>query len=159
MRIRWILFAWVFIPTIAGCGRDNLSLLESADSITLYSIDGNDYEPGKEPKSEEKFYDYPVLGKVDVTEPSKRQELIDALKVGITEHSKGIKCFWPRHGVRAVRGNQWVDFVICFHCLNVYEYSSSGDRRKEKGVNANRALKEVLNKYLTAAGVPLAPEK
>ena len=76
------------------------SLLDSADSLTVYSIDGNDYEPGKEPKSEEKFYDYPVLGKVEVTEPSKRQELIDALKAGITDHNKGIKCFWPRHGSR-----------------------------------------------------------
>src|ERR1700722_15805107 len=157
MRSRWIMFACAITPMMAGCGRDYLSLLESADRLTVYSIESDEHEREKESNGGEKFYGYPVLGKVEVTEPSKRQELIAALKAGVTEHSLGNKCFMPRHGVRAVRGNQRVDFVICFQCRNVYEYSSTGDWNKEKGVNI--VLKEVLNKYLTDAGIPLAPEK
>jgi hypothetical protein len=160
MRWRWILFACIVCPVTIGCGVDSRDVLESADSITLYSIDGNDYfPPKKKPKTDEEFHSYPVLGKVEVTDASKLRQLVVALKEGIDEHGGGAKCFWPRHGVRVVRGNQWVDYVICFQCGNVYEYTSaSGARYKEEG-NHRKPLKETLNKYLTDAGVPLASEK
>ena len=159
MRMRWLLFACAVSPMTIGCGVDTRSVLDSADAITLYSIDGNDYfPPEKKPKTDEEFHSYPVLGKVEITEAPKLSQLVAALKESIDEHGGGAKCFWPRHGVRVLRGNRWVDYVICFQCGNVYEYTSaSGSRRKEEG--GRKPLKEILNRYLTDAGVPLAPEK
>jgi hypothetical protein len=159
MRRRWIVFACAICPMAIGCGVDVSAVLESADAITLYSIDGNDYfPPEKKPKTDEEFHSCPVLGKVEIRDVSQIRELVGALKEGIDEHGGGAKCFWPRHGVRVARGNQWVDYVICFQCGNVYEYTSaSGARYKEEG--GRKPLKAILNKHLTGAGVPLAPEK
>ena len=124
----------------------------------MYSIDGNEYDPpDKRPKTAEAFHGYPVLGKVELGDSAARLELLDKLKEAIDEGGGGSKCFEPRHGVRVVRGDQWVDYVICFHCENVAVYtSSSGVRFKDEGVK--NPLKEVLNKYLSDGGVPLAPE-
>jgi hypothetical protein len=149
----------VILPAVVGCGTGFPAFMDSADVIILYSIDGNYYPEGKKPKTDETFHGFPVLGKVEVTDAGKRQELIGAVKVGIYTSYIGASaaCFNPRHGVRLVRNEQWVDYVICFECGNVDGYSSADE--KVKVMHPRMALKDVLNKYLTDAGVPLAPEK
>jgi hypothetical protein len=159
MRTRRLLFLCfaASLPAAGGCGSGFPAFMDSADVVILYSIDGNFYQEGKKPKTEENFHGFPVLGKVEVTDAEKRQELIRAVKAGIYTYSISAGCFNPRHGVRFVRGEQWVDYVICFECNNVYEYSSSDDKGKE--MHPRMSLKDILNKHLTDAGVPLASEE
>jgi len=159
MRKRFILLlcAGTILPAFLGCGVDTQAVLDAPDAVVVYSIDGNDYDPPeKRPKTAEEFHGYPVLGKVEIADSAARLELVGALKEAIIDGG-GAKCFWPRHGVRVARGGQWVDYVICFFCDNVDIYtSSSGARYKE--MHVKKPLKPVLNKVLTDAGVPLAPE-
>jgi hypothetical protein len=139
----------------AGCGRDPVASPETADSLTLYSIDGRDFEPGKAPKSEETFHGYPVLGKVEVKEAAKRKEILSALKDGIAHSDEKMmaKCFWPRHALRASEKGKTVDYVICFECYQLKIHSDG----KVKTEPTTREPQSVLSKHLKDAGVPLAP--
>jgi hypothetical protein len=82
----------LFVTALVGCGRDSApevaprgsaSDTGAPERLILYSIEGRDFKPGQEPKTEEKFYGYPVLGKVEITEATKRKEIITALHQGM----------------------------------------------------------------------------
>lgn len=138
----------------AGCGGGSVAHLDAPEQLTLYSIDGRDFEAGKEPKTEEKFHGYPVLGKIDVTDAEKRKEIIAALKEGMARSDgKMAKCFWPRHAIRAVEKGKTIDCVICFACYQL-EVHEGGSKRVEP---TTRDPQKVFNKHLMQAGVPLAP--
>jgi len=125
------------------------------ESLILYSIDGRDDDMrDKEPTSEEKFYGYPVLGKVDIKAPEKRKAIMTALNKGIAESEYGpADCFWPRHAIKVTENGKTSDYVICFECTAIYVYS--GISREEKGTTRKPQL--VLNKYLREANIPLTP--
>lgn len=125
----------------------------AADRLILFSIDGNDYEPGTEPKAAETFHRYPVLGSVEITDPATKKEILDALHEGLARGTQLARCFWPRHGVRVVRDGETVDSVICFECGH-HEIHQGGDRKVMPTTSTPQA---VLNRHLTAAGIPLAP--
>lgn len=113
----------VFVSFNAGCGRNSVADLEIPEQLILYSIDGQDYGPENAPKVEETFHGYPVLGKVEIKEAEKREEIIAALKDGIAGSDGTMaKCFWPRHGIRAVEKGQTIDYVICFECYQLQVY-------------------------------------
>jgi hypothetical protein len=138
----------------AGCGGGSVASLDVPDKLTLYSIDGRDFEPGKEPKVEEKFHGYPVLGKVEVKDPERRKEIIAALKDGMARSDgRMAKCFWPRHAIQAVEKGRTIDCVICFECrqLEIHEGSSKSVKP------ITREPQNVLNRHLKQDGVPLAP--
>lgn len=110
----------VVVAALSGCGRDPVAGLEAPEQLTLYSVDGRDFEPGQEPKVDEKFHGYPVLGKVEITETAKRREIAEALKDGMAlSDGKMAKCFWPRHAIRTVTRGRTIDYVICFECYQV----------------------------------------
>jgi hypothetical protein len=138
-----------------GCSRDPLAKLDTPQQLTLYSIDGRDFEPGEEPKSDDKFHGYPVLGKVEITEESKRRELVMALRDGF-ENSDGkmAKCFWPRHGLRWEENGRTIDIVICFECYQVEVRPNP--TRKAKAIT--RDPQPLFDQTLTDAGVKLAPK-
>jgi hypothetical protein len=166
---RWggTLLAWFFVAiALAGCGRGSTPGLDAPEhstpgldapeQLTLYSIDGRDVEPGKQPKAEEEFHGYPVLGKIEVTDAGKRKEIIDALKQGLAaSDGKTAQCFWPRHAIRTIEQGRTTDYAICFECwqLAIYE----GGTRRIKPVT--RDPQAVFNRHLTVAGIPLAPGK
>ena len=128
--------------------------LTAPEELILYSIDGRDFDPGQEPKTEEKFHNYPVLGKVEITDGGKRAEIAAALKDGMarTDVSRAA-CFWPRHAIRTVEGGRTTDFVVCFECNQLAVHN--GTTRVVKTIS--REPLSVLNKHLTEANVPLAP--
>lgn len=156
MRLRFVAVASFLIAAaaVAGCSRDRVAGLGTPQELTLYSLDGRDFEPGEGPKSAEQFHCYPVLGKVEVEDADRRKAIVAALKAGVAR-SDGFmaKCFWPRHGIRTVEDGNIVDFVICFECLQLHTHAGSST----KTVAVSREPQAVLNDALTAAGVPLAP--
>lgn len=101
------------------------------------------------------FHGYPVLGQVQVTDPSQKQELLRALEDGIARSSHSIPaCFSPRHGIHAVAGNNSVDLVICFHCQQFEIYWGKGD--KLSGVS--NAPQAAFDHVLSDAGITLAQQ-
>jgi hypothetical protein len=143
------------IGLFLGCGHDSTSDLIAPEHLTLYSIDGREFEPGKEPSTEEKFHGYPVLGKLEVQDESNRQKIVAALKEGFARSDgKELKCFWPRHGIRVVEKGRTIDFVICFHCYEACIYEGSSRRFRA----VTRDPQPLLNACLKEAGIPLTPE-
>lgn len=160
-----VLLGFVVAAVCTGCGEARVSSSTAVDQLTLYSIDGNRriVEATKEaqeelPKDatkdpEEQFHTFPVLGKVDVKDPEKRKEILTAFQEGI-DRSDGTmnKCFWPRHGIRVVKGQRTIDYVICFECLQFEKHEGSSE--------SNRAITRIpqtlFNQVLKDAGVPLA---
>src|SRR5687768_16467731 len=74
--------------------------LSDPEQLTLFSIDGRaSYRREDTPVAVDEFHGYPVLGKIEITDPEKRRELIAALKDAVARRPEyGAKCFHPRHG-------------------------------------------------------------
>lgn len=136
----------------AGCG----SNLDSPEQLTLFSIDGRDGPHNDVKYTEEKFHGFPVIGKVEITDAGRRQELVSALKDGMARQPElgPAACFWPRHGLRVVAKGKTVEFVICFECNQVDEFR--GDQRRRKLINGD--VQPTFDKPLKDFGVPLAPK-
>ncbi len=132
---------------------DRPALPGEADQLILYSIDGNDYEKGKGPKTAETFHQYPVLGKLEITDKSAQKEILEAMKDGMAYNGPGNKCFWPRHAIRTVKNGAIVDVAICFECCQYRVFDAENLNTKVIGSSPQA----ILNRFLTAAGVPLAP--
>lgn len=129
------------------------------DELILFSVDGRWWpgEPPRPPWQGERLHDYPLLGKVVITDPARRREVLRAVDADIrTGHPRQAKCFWPRHVVRAVKDGHTVDVVICFEC---HTYEAYTDGRDRAGGTIGSGSKPLLNRLLTEAGVPLAPEE
>jgi hypothetical protein len=152
MRIPTMAFiASVVTFALIGCRRDAHPDLDISEQLILYSIDGRDFEPGQEPKADEKFHGYPVLGKVEITDLGKRKEIIAALQEGLARSDGTIaKCFWPRHAMRTVSKGRTIDYIICFQCYQLEAHE--GDIKSVRPITASP--QPVFDKYLSEAGIP-----
>ena len=123
------------------------------DKLTLYSIDGtlDNREAPYHTNPKERFHDDPVLGKVEVTDPAKKAEIVAALGAGLQNDENWGECFWPRHAIRMELSGETTDYVICYQCKHVKISSPSGQSTKP----TDRSSRAVLNRYLKEAGVPL----
>jgi hypothetical protein len=126
------------------------------DSMTVYSLDGM-YEGGATGKpAGDTFHDYPVLGKVDIASPKDRTAILVAVKKGISQSDGGeYKCFWPRHGVRLTQGGKTIEYLICFQCRQLDEFTEGRKTHKP----TTEAAAAVLDKQLQSAGVPQQKRK
>jgi hypothetical protein len=111
------------------------------------------------PLTGEVLHQHQILGKVEVTDPERRREVVRAvrgdIRAGFTVTQA--KCFNPRHVLRVVKGGRKIDVVICFECNN-YELYDGEQLVTTGGTPAIAGSAEpLLNKILTDAGVPLAP--
>ena len=131
------------------------AILENASQFELLSI-GHGPSP-KNPTDD--FHGWPVIGKTTIKDPNTRNRLVAALEKSV-EENKGdsMKCFNPRHGVRATHDGMTADFVICFECYQVMVYVTGG---AEHRFLITDSPAPVFNQTLQSAKVPLArePEK
>ncbi len=135
---------------------DSVVTVPVPERLTLLSIDGT-HGPGKAPPNAEQFHEYPVLGKLEITEAEQRKAIMTAIERGIwtAKYGRGGGCFWPRHGIRIERDGELLDYVICFQCHNLEVYSGSV---QDHGAATTENAKGLLNRLLVDAGIPLAPE-
>jgi hypothetical protein len=130
-------------------------ILEKASQFELLSIGHGASQ--KKPAAD--FHGWPVIGKTTVEDSNTRNRLVAALEKGV-EENKGdsMKCFNPRHGIRATHDGMTADFVICFECFQVMVYVA-GEKEQRFLITASPA--PVFNQTLQHAKVPLArePEK
>ena len=93
--------------------------LYDAEKFTLLSLNPVEVDPVSNTNATY-FYKHQILGKSTVTDAKLKNDLIASLQSGIS-NSRGIgyMCFNPRHGIRAERGTNRIDVVICFECAEV----------------------------------------
>jgi hypothetical protein len=98
-------------------------------SMTLYALDP---EPADSPRhkkmsdSEDLFHNFAVLAKVEIATAKDRAEIMAAIENDLNG-GKSFKCFDPGHGVRVVKNDVAIDYVICFKCGNVAIYQAEKD--------------------------------
>ena len=133
--------------------------LENADEFTLFSITPQlDYEQ----KSTNTFEGHAILGGLKITNLTMKTSLIKALNDGLSENKnrrnvpgkiyKLPACFNPRHGIRAKKGDETVEFLICFQCAQIKVNSSKG---KYWSLITSKEPAAVFNDVLVENGVPL----
>jgi hypothetical protein len=157
VKAGWCLTALAALACSRGLNeseKQTLHTIEAADRVTLYSVD---IDTKLRPEVTERFQGFPILGTLDISEIGPRREVLDAIQDGIRRcrMESGYDCFWPRHGIRAERAGRATDFVICFECAQIYVYNSQGSRVAY--FLTTKDPQPMLDKRLTAAGVPLAP--
>jgi hypothetical protein len=125
-------------------------ILKKAMQFELLSIG---HDPSRK-KPAEDFHGWPVIGKTTVKDPNTRNRLVAALEKGV-EENKGdsMKCFNPRHGVRATNDGMTADFVICFECYQVMVYVGGGGEQRFLITDSPAS---VFNQTLQSAKVLLA---
>lgn len=127
-------------------------VLAHADRFELVSLNPD----GGPTREEGRYWGWRVLGSTVVGSPTDRQELLAALETGIAENTGWVAaCFDPRHGIRASRGGDSLDLVVCFECAQIYIYS---DGKRAESVLVSGSPEPVFDRILTAAGVELAPK-
>ena len=103
----------------AAFPNDTRKIFENSDKFVLLSID-----PSWGYKGKNEFHGYRAVGQTQVS-PEVKAKLIDALYDGMAaEHIFRAACFSPRHGIHAVKGNKYVDLLICFSCQQFLIYPS-----------------------------------
>ena len=146
----------IVVGLLTACSEDkrphSILYLQTPDELTLYSIDGREFPPGQQPKTDEQFHGYPVLGKVKFTDSADREKLMEALNRGLRQ-DKATSGFSPRYGLRATRNGSTYDYVICFECERVQIHD--GPYVMYHGIDDTP--RSMFNEYLTAAGIELAP--
>src|SRR5689334_17910405 len=79
-------------------------VLDNPERFTLFSIEGEDQPP--DVTTETLFHGFNVLGKSEIEDADERKALLEALYRSIADSEHAAICFWPRHGIRASRGDQ-----------------------------------------------------
>ena len=130
------------------------SILDRAESLELLSIDPTFLNLKEQPPGVEVFHHYRVLGKTTIVDGTAKRDLIAALNRSIAESlGRGMKCFNPRHAIRAVYNGQTADLLICFQCENL-EIHLNGTQLPMKEIS--RAEQPVFDHVLTGANIALA---
>ena len=137
---------------MAACGeRENPKapvVIPLPDQLTLYS-----YKGLEEPSDISQGVDsYHALGKLEVTDPKQRQQIINALNQGIADSDGEMAaCFWPRHGLRTATNGVSRDYVICFECSQYMVYEAG--KIETKPISPSPLA--TLNQILKDAKIPL----
>lgn len=154
-----VFLLWLFWPI-----PNPMEELQEAEEFILYSIDGREesriiHDNPPIPKLPETFRKYPVLGKVKIDKPEERRKLIAGFKDAVTSKPWiGAKCFWPRHGIRALVNGKTVEYVICFECDQYYRSEKDALRKEFGYLNRDKNVQPVFDKPLTDASIPIAPK-
>ena len=157
MRVRSLLALALALGMVSACSSANRenklpdavkAVLDGAEKFELYSLDPDRMNR----PTDGGFHGWKVLGKTEVKDKATRQKLIAALLRGIAENDGTVAgCFNPRHGIRAVKGDQTADLVICFQCYSLGTYLG----KQEGGALTTASPQPVFNKVLKDANVPL----
>jgi hypothetical protein len=138
---------------------ESLPGLRSPDVLVLYSIDGRE-PPDESNASDDKFHGFPVLGKLEIKQTASRAEICAAIREGVAEFDGVVAaCFWPRHGLHVIEDGVPFDYVVCFECAQFRLYAAGQDGKVKPTEGATTGSPQVvLDRYLEAAGIPLAPK-
>lgn len=141
------------------------------DAVFLYALDGpamagagydlggdlGIYNPVEKYTVDQLFHDYPILGQVDLTDTPEGKHLAMLVEVQRRRPQGPIAgCFIPRHGLRVIRGNAVIDYVICFECTQ-FRWYVNGSKRSSGTQFFHEAFFDVFTAPLTMNGIELPP--
>jgi hypothetical protein len=142
-----------------------LSVIEHADEFVLYSLEplseakvSSKNGPLKQRPENELFHGEGIVGQVVLKETKDQNRIVTALKHAIEQAGPDAAgCFWPHHGIRARKGKETIDVVICFTCNRVQIHT--GDGLIQLHVSDRYPLGREFDVVLTRLGVPLEPKE
>lgn len=161
MNRRWVLLGVVLVAggalgwylTKPAPLPDSLStVLRESTEFELFSIEPHPWRELDE-TSPNSFRRREVLGSTKVVDLGVRNHLVTTLERARPEGEAGIKCFSPRHAIRATYNAEVYEFLICFECEQVRAYK--GKDLISEFLVGNRH-QPPFDKVLTDAGVKLA---
>lgn len=149
----------LFVATATGCRESqNNSVLRNfpsevsdlfyrADSVELISLIPDDQSHS----DLKKFHGYPILGSIALTDKKYLGNMANELDRAVdTNDSFGVRCFWPRHGLRAVVKNKTIEILICFQCHRLHVWV---DGEHAIVIEMDSTPKPLFNKPLLDAGI------
>jgi hypothetical protein len=141
-------------------GFDTLSkatraILDQSEKLVLVSIDPTPLPREAKTNTKKSFHNHALLGQTEIKDAKRKNELLSALYGAVYDYQGRLYgCFDPRHGIIAIAGTNRVELVICFECERVQEFVNSN----ESGCLIRNTPREIFNRTLTEAGVPLAKQ-
>lgn len=126
------------------------ALLDEAEAIEVLSIDPKDRPAGPG----ESFHGWKVLGRTRLADREAGRRVVASIRRGVAEADGASGCFEPRHGLRASKGGEAADLVICFSC----RWIEARVGASTTSVRTSDAARAALNRALRGAGVTLAPD-
>ena len=132
--------------------KDSRDILLHNDRIILYSLDIDGF--WRSQKRSESFEGYPVFGYVEITDAQTKSALLASFLDGVARGNAQTLCFNPRHGLRAIRNGKTVDFVICFHCVQMQVFD--GKTENPPYVSISNTPKQFFNDLLTRNHIEIA---
>jgi hypothetical protein len=148
MQTRFLMIVVASLLVLAGCGDPDGPI----ESMTLYSLNGEDQPPPNKPWKGETFHGFGVVGKTEIASASDRLAILTAVKRGIAQSDGSEnKCFWPHHGVSLVQNGKTIEYVICFHCLQLQRFADGAS----KTIATTASPSDTLDDQLKKAGVPV----
>lgn len=138
---------------VSAFGKEGRAVLEQADAVTLFTLNPHRLVNGKLSPETERLRGYGVLGKAAIDDAAKRRRLVEAVYEGLKGEGAGpAQCFWPRHGLRFVKGSETVELLICFECTWVYVYAPGAEH--ETRLLFGAGVKPVFDSILKPLKLP-----
>lgn len=108
------------------------------------------------PDASKTFHGYPILGRREIENQSVINDLLGSVNKSLRPHVANLCLFFPRHGLKIFYKDSEVDYLICYQCGDVEKFQNNNDN-KPGTLSIDKSSKEVLDRYLTEAKIPLAP--
>ena len=139
----------IVVKTKQQLPADAKALLESADEFKLLSLSWSPAfaVPNLAGITNRSIRGYRIGGEVLIKPGEERTNLVNALATGIAEGNLMAYCFNPRHGIRARKGNETLECLICFECSQAYVGTN------KYAISTNPAA--IFNGVLRKAGIPV----
>lgn len=130
-------------------------ILSNPDSFTLYSV----LPVWTDDKTKgELFRNHQVLGRVKIKNAGDQRKLVVVLDKALTQGREFFsmpKCFDPRHGIRATKGTNELDLLVCFECTGIHAYLNQGTNQDYIFYSITAEPKNAFNEALRAGGVAI----
>jgi hypothetical protein len=130
------------------------AILRGADKLVLFSVDPRSglFDDRSRGGASGSFRGgHQILGSVEVKDAREREQLVKAWEDGLGGDVS--MCWAPRHGIRAIRGDEALEIIVCFQCSHFY--ADTATERSSGAIRSSTAT--IFNRILKAAGVPLSP--
>jgi hypothetical protein len=129
-----------------------LDIMANSKELELFSLDPT----VKARKDGKAYYDWHILGSTHLRVEDQKKGIVSGITGAVTESTYGDMgvCFRPRHGIRAVKGKDTADLLVCFECWRIEIYHNNKLISTEA---IKREPSTLLNDILMKAKVPLAP--
>ncbi|MEE9390996.1 MAG: hypothetical protein V3W41_00655 [Planctomycetota bacterium] len=129
-------------------------ILENADDYELFAIYPHRPRPDEIPAADRQMHGFRVIGRTPVSKATGLSALSVIYQGVRDEHYPRAKCFNPRHALRARRGQQWVDLVICYQCQRIFAYDETGERWE---ISTAPEVRPALDRIYEEQGLKIDP--